>query len=145
LIYNARSPLIRLIQGEDITNFTYDARGVMTRIKTTDGSVFALIYDANHKLTQLKHNGKAITAAYVATLLGEVKATVAKTAIAFFSVLTDEMLNALITEPTTTTISRKQARRERSQTMSESECTQLEREIDREQKTIEKIERVIVE
>jgi YD repeat-containing protein len=76
LICNQRGALTRLVQGEQITHFTYDARGVMTRIKTPDGSVFALVYDSDVNLTQVKHNGKAITAAYVATLSAEVKKTV---------------------------------------------------------------------
>jgi YD repeat-containing protein len=112
LIYNQRGALTRLVQGEQITHFTYDARGVMTRIKTPDGSVFALVYDSDVNLTQVRHNGKAITAAYVAGLSGEVKATVAEIAVAFSWVFTDEVLTALTTEAqTTSTTVREQGQR----------------------------------
>jgi YD repeat-containing protein len=76
LIYNQRGALIRLVQGEQITHFTYDARGVMTRIKTPDGSVFALVYDSDVNLTQIRHNGKAITTAYVQSLPSDTRTTV---------------------------------------------------------------------
>jgi YD repeat-containing protein len=76
LIYNQRGALTRLVQGEQITHFTYDARGVMTRIKTPDGSVFALVYDSDVNLTQVKHNGKAITTDYVLGLTSDTRTTV---------------------------------------------------------------------
>ena len=76
LIYNERGALTRLVQGEDITHFTYDARGTLTRIKTPDGSVFTLFYDSDVNLTQIKHNGKAITTDYVLGLTSDTRTTV---------------------------------------------------------------------
>jgi YD repeat-containing protein len=111
LSYNTRGALTRLVQGEAIT---HDARGVMTRIKTPDGSVFALVYDSDVNLTQIKHNGKAITAAYVAGLSGEVKATVAEMVETFSWVFTEEVLIAL-----NSTSSRQQAQRERPRVLPE--------------------------
>ena len=93
----------------------------MTRIKTPDGSVFALVYDSDVNLTQVKHNGKAITAAYVAGLSGEVKKTVAEMTVAFYWTFTDEVWDALTSDiPNFTTETRQQAQRNFKQLQSKS-------------------------
>jgi YD repeat-containing protein len=108
LSYNQRGALTRLVQGEQITHFTYDARGVMTRIKTPDGSVFALVYDSDVNLTQVKHNGKAITAGYVATLLANEQMTIDSVRFAFPQLFPDPFFSRQLSRQQANAIRREQ-------------------------------------
>jgi hypothetical protein len=76
--------------------------------------VFTLFYDSDINLTQVKHNGKAITVAYVAGLSGATKMMVTEIAETFSWVFTEEVLNA-----SNSTSSRQQAQRERPRVLPE--------------------------
>jgi YD repeat-containing protein len=50
----------KTVSGQAI-NFTQNAIGLTTEVRTPDNQVFTLIYDTNHRLTDIKQNGASIT------------------------------------------------------------------------------------
>jgi len=53
LAYDARGRITSLIQESEVTSFTYDKVGNLTKIQLPDGSRTAFIYDSAHRLTAI--------------------------------------------------------------------------------------------